>query len=145
MVITQLIIERLMDYRGSKSAMSKVVVKEQRVYGSYFGLVNPKLRCTLTGLERDYLIKYFYGLCSSTRVSVAMTRVSNQISRSVLYSSLTTQPEINLNTNPAQTKPLGKMDPFFLRGLQMEKAHLAYKSDPTIITHLNEKFNIVFK
>lgn len=116
MVITQLIIERLMDDRGSKSAKSKVVVKEQRVYGSYFGLVNPKLRCTLTGLERDYLIKYSYGLCSSTHVSVAMTRVSNQISRSVLYSSLRTQPEINLNTNSAQTKPLGKMDPFFLTG-----------------------------
>jgi len=111
MVITQLIIERLTDYRGSKSAIPKIVVKEQRVDGSYFGLINPKLRCILTGLERDCLIKYSYGLCSITCVSVAM--VSNQISRSVLYSSLTTQPEINLNTNPAQAKQLDKMDSFF--------------------------------
>ena len=81
MVITQLIIERLMDYRGSKSVIPKSVVKEQRVYGSYFGLINPKLRCTLTSLERDCLIKYSYGLCSTTRLSVAMTRVSNQINR----------------------------------------------------------------
>jgi len=118
MVISQLIIERLMDDRGSKSAIPKsVVVKEQRVYGSYFGLINPRLRCTLTGLERDCLIKYSYGLCSTTRVSVAMARVSNQINRSVLYSSLTTQPEINLKTNPAQAKELAKMDPFFFHGV----------------------------
>ena len=118
MVISQLIIERLMDDRGSKSAIPKsVVVKEQRVYGSYFGLINPRLRCTLTGLERDCLIKYSYGLCSTTCVSVAMARVSNQINRSVLYSSLTTQPEINLKTNPAQAKELAKMDPFFFHGV----------------------------
>jgi hypothetical protein len=31
-------------------------VKEQRVDGSYFGL-NPKLRCTLMGFERNYPFK----------------------------------------------------------------------------------------
>jgi hypothetical protein len=49
-------------------------------------------------------------------VSVAVARVSNQINRSGLYSSLTTQAEINLNTNPAQAKELAKMDPFFFTG-----------------------------
>jgi hypothetical protein len=47
--------------RGSKSKIlnlqpKKIFVKEQRVDGSYFGL-NPKLRCTLTGFERNYPFK----------------------------------------------------------------------------------------
>jgi len=54
-----------MGYRGSKSSLFKynsqpVIkgkgVKEQRVDGSYFGLI-PKLRCTLTGFERSYQVK----------------------------------------------------------------------------------------
>ena len=53
--------ETEMGYRGSKSEFQtpqpkEIFVKEQRVDGSYFGL-NPKLRCTLTGFERNYLIK----------------------------------------------------------------------------------------
>uniref|UniRef100_UPI0030E2AC54 hypothetical protein n=1 Tax=Ophiocordyceps sobolifera TaxID=94213 RepID=UPI0030E2AC54 len=57
-VINQEIIEREMDYRGSKSIIANiplnfhsVIVKEQRVDGNYIG--NPMLRCTLMGLERD--------------------------------------------------------------------------------------------
>ena len=57
-------IEKKMGYRGSKSVFQKVPrpneisVKEQRVDGSYFGSgASPKLRCTLTGLERGYQIK----------------------------------------------------------------------------------------
>jgi hypothetical protein len=55
--------ENEMGYRGSKSEIqhpqpNDIFVKEQRVYGSYFGLVkNPKLRCTLTGFERNYPIR----------------------------------------------------------------------------------------
>jgi hypothetical protein len=86
-------IEREMDNRGSKSVMYKnITVKEQRVYGNYFGLVNPRLRCILRGLERDFQIKNYYVLSSTTRVNVVMGRVSNQINRSVVsYSTLTTE------------------------------------------------------
>jgi hypothetical protein len=53
--------ENEMGDRGSKSEFlnlqpKEISVKEQRVDGSYFGL-NPKLRCTLTGFERNYPIK----------------------------------------------------------------------------------------
>ncbi|PQE31504.1 LAGLIDADG (mitochondrion) protein [Rutstroemia sp. NJR-2017a WRK4] len=117
-------IEREMDNRGSKSVMYKnITVKEQRVYGNYFGLVNPRLRCILRGLERDFQIKNYYVLSSTTRVNVVMGRVSNQINRSVVsYSTLTTETKkkkrrpglaracpgqkINSNTNPAQTRKL---------------------------------------
>jgi hypothetical protein len=56
MVISQEIIERLMEYRGYKSVRYKnLAVKEQRVNGSYNGLINnPMLRCTLKGFERNY-------------------------------------------------------------------------------------------
>lgn len=100
MVISHKIIERLMGYRGSKSTiLNNIVVKEQRVDGSYSGLTNPGLRYTLTGLKRDYLIKCYNGLCPTACVYVGMARVSNQISRTVLYSSLTTSPKIDLVTN----------------------------------------------
>lgn len=93
-----------MGNRGSKSAIGKSVVKEQRVYGSYFGYMDPRLRCILTGLERDYLIKPFNGLCSTAYVKVGLARISNSINRSVaLYSSLA-------------TNKLGKLDPFFVTG-----------------------------
>ena len=95
-----------MGYRGSKSAISKSIVKEQRVDGNYFGLTNPRLRCTLTGLKRDYLIKCYNGLCPTACVYIGMARVSNQINRSMLYSSLIT----------AQSKKLGNMNPFFITG-----------------------------
>ena len=47
-----------MGYRGSKSVFNKKSVKEQRVDGSW--CIDPtlmRLRCTLTGFERNYLIK----------------------------------------------------------------------------------------
>jgi hypothetical protein len=61
MVISQKMIENEMGYRGSKSEIqnpqpNEISVKEQRVDGSYFGLY-PKLRCTLTGFERNYPFK----------------------------------------------------------------------------------------
>jgi len=51
-------IEREMDYRGSKSRIEgNIFVKEQRVDGSWRGIYNPLLRCTLTGFERNYQIR----------------------------------------------------------------------------------------
>ena len=49
--------ETEMGYRGSKSItlLRNVVVKEQRVDGSYINKL--MLRCTLTGFERNYQIK----------------------------------------------------------------------------------------
>jgi len=53
-----------MDNRGSKSMTEKsptsqksVIVKEQRVDGSYKGIRSPLLRCTLVGFERNYQTK----------------------------------------------------------------------------------------
>jgi hypothetical protein len=58
-------IEKEMDYRGSKSAILKnIVVKEQRVDGSWF--IKPylmNLRCTLQGFERNREIKPGFKLC----------------------------------------------------------------------------------
>ena len=57
-----MIFERLMGYRGSKSAIvSPITVKEQRVEGSQdISLTKSKimcLRCTLMGFERNYQAK----------------------------------------------------------------------------------------
>ena len=57
--------ENEMGYRGSKSVfklkniINLFTVKEQRVDGSYFGLILkiPRLRCTLTGCENNYQVK----------------------------------------------------------------------------------------
>ena len=61
MVTSYKMSENEMGYRGSKSKYhipqpSGIIVKEQRVDGSYFGL-NPKLRCTLTSFERNHQVK----------------------------------------------------------------------------------------
>jgi len=61
MVTSHMMSENEMGDRGSKSEFlnpqpKEIFVKEQRVDGSYFGL-NPKLRCTLTGFERNYPFK----------------------------------------------------------------------------------------
>jgi len=61
MVTSHKMSENEMGDRGSKSEIFNpqprgIFVKEQRVDGSYFGL-NPKLRCTLTGFERNYPFK----------------------------------------------------------------------------------------
>ena len=45
-----------MGNRGSKSDLKYKSVKEQRVDGSYFGII-PKLRCTLMGGESRYQVK----------------------------------------------------------------------------------------
>ena len=54
MVISQMIIEREMGDRGSKSVIfSSITEKEQRVYGSYC-MKEVQLRDTLMDFERNY-------------------------------------------------------------------------------------------
>jgi len=49
---------RKMDNRGSKSIISKnIIVKEQRVNGSWCDINLSHLRCTLMGFERNYQVK----------------------------------------------------------------------------------------
>lgn len=56
MVTSYKMTEKEMGYRGSKSVLGCSTVKEQRVDGNYLSKID-KLRCTLTGFERDYQIK----------------------------------------------------------------------------------------
>jgi hypothetical protein len=56
MVISQKIDEKKMGNRGSKSGLLKRPVKEQRVDGSYFGVI-PRLRYTLMGCKSGYQVK----------------------------------------------------------------------------------------
>ena len=67
------ICENKMDDRGSKSTIPSIVVKEQRVDGSWsvkFNLTD--LRCTLTGFERNSGINYGFNhqMCWSSRVKI---------------------------------------------------------------------------
>ena len=50
--------EKNMGNRGSKSGiLVNITVKEQRVNGSWHDNLLLCLRCTLTGFERNYLVK----------------------------------------------------------------------------------------
>ena len=87
--------KRKMGYRGSKSDLKYKSVKEQRVDGSYFGLIIPKLRCTLMGGESRYLIKI----------------PSKQLNRGQKYYSS--------NSYSKSTSGRTPLDPYFLSGFQM--------------------------
>lgn len=63
--------ENEMGNHGSKSDFITKFEKEQRVDGSWYGVNIPYLRCTLTGFERNCLIKV----------------PSNQIKKLILYSA----------------------------------------------------------
>nr|QDG01222.1 LAGLIDADG endonuclease [Scytalidium sp.] len=90
MVISQKMIEREIGYRGSKSVICEnIIVKEQRVDGSYIKGTNLMLRCTLTGFERNYRVKI----------------LSNQINQIRTYSA-----------NIPQKPNNGSIDPWFLTG-----------------------------
>ena len=95
MVTSQKMKETEMGYRGSKSiarlvalATKSVIVKEQRVDGSWHGLFSPCLRCTLMGFERNYQVKI----------------LSNQMNKQRFYTISAVQPEII------------KLDPWFVTG-----------------------------
>ena len=92
-VANQEMIERKMGYRGSKSisdylkAVSKntVIVKEQRVNGSWYGINLSYLRCTLTGSKRNYQVKI----------------LSNQFINKRSYSTIIPKPEaLKSSLNP---------------------------------------------
>jgi LAGLIDADG DNA endonuclease family protein len=76
-VISQKMIEKEMEYRGSKSDFTAKFVKEQRVDGSWYSslhnndLKKTYLRYTLMGFERDYQVRI----------------LSNQISKLRFYTS----------------------------------------------------------
>jgi len=66
-VISHMMKETEMGYRGSKSSLlnynsqpvkKSIGVKEQRVDGSWCFLRGKHLRCTLTGFERSYQVKF---------------------------------------------------------------------------------------
>lgn len=94
-------IERKMGYRGSKSitdiinptSQKSVIVKEQRVDGSYIKNKNLMLRCTLMGCESSYQVKI----------------LSNQIIPIRQYS--TTPKSIDIVTSKA-----AKLDPWTVTG-----------------------------
>ena len=66
MVTTLKMRENKMDNRGSKSAIvNYIVVKEQRVDGSWCGKILPHLRCILQGSERNREIKLGFNMQQS--------------------------------------------------------------------------------
>jgi hypothetical protein len=83
MVISHMMSESEMGYRGSKSDISEfkknlqpfeIFVKEQRVDGSCLGsLSNPRLRCTLTGCESRFHIKIPSKQLKKTKTACAIT------------------------------------------------------------------------
>ena len=86
-------IEKEMEYRGSKSDFNLKSVKEQRVDGSWYSLYNKKcLRCTLMGFERNYQFKI----------------PSNQINVLRTYTSIATHKPFIV--------PKSIMNPWFLTG-----------------------------
>lgn len=67
------ICENKMDNRGSKTTLNNMVVKEQRVYGSWSVKSNlTYLRCTLKGFERNRGINHGFSrqMCWSSRVKI---------------------------------------------------------------------------
>ena len=57
-VTTQKILEKEMGHRGSKSSQNKSwLVKEQRIDGSWRNFTLLRLRCILTGFEKNYPVQ----------------------------------------------------------------------------------------
>jgi hypothetical protein len=66
-------IEKEMEYRGSKSDLILKSVKEQRVDGSWSSFFKKRyLRCTLMGFERNYQIKIL-----SNQINILRTYSTN--------------------------------------------------------------------
>ena len=85
-------IERKMGNHGSKSIIfnkKNVIVKEERVKGSWHKVYTCELRCTLMGFERNYQVGILF----------------NQINKQRMYTSIVTPSDIKLT-----------MDPWFVTG-----------------------------
>lgn len=97
-VISYIMIEKEMGYRGSKSNFNTKFVKEQRVDGSYFiNKILMKLRCTLMGGENRYQVKI----------------PSNQINKKNYYCS---------NSYSNSTFAISSLDPYFITGFSDAEA-----------------------
>lgn len=105
-----MIFERLMDYRGSKSAICEsIVVKEQRVEGSqHISLTKFKmmcLRCTLMGSERNYQAK------NLSKQILQIRQLSSSRSLAIFSHTLALQsPDANL------PKLFSSLKPWFVTG-----------------------------
>ncbi len=105
-----MIFERLMDYRGSKSAICEsITVKEQRVDGSqHISLTKFKimcLRCTLMGFERNYQAK------NLSKQILQIRQLSSSRSLAIFSHTLTLQsPDANL------PKLFSSLKPWFVTG-----------------------------
>lgn len=101
-VTSQKIFQRIIGNRGSKSAIFirqqvSIVVKEQRVYGSWSGIIVPGLRCTLMGFERN---------------SLTQILPNHQISRSIQRSLMSTK----FIAQAIDSSPSHKLNPWFVTG-----------------------------
>ena len=86
--------ENKMDYRGSKSAiLNKIVVKEQRVDGSWF---KPRLnlRCTLQGFERNRDIKLGFNMLQGWNSYIKSPFKQYDFKKYSTHSSTIVNPEV---------------------------------------------------
>ena len=127
MVIIQMIAEKLMGYRGSKSDFTLESVKEQRVDGSWYNKKNLMyLRYTLMGFERNYQVKIPSNHLFKTSYSTLVDNISTsnpwfitgfadaESSFSILIQN---DPKFNLNwrVKPLFTIGLNVKDIFILK------------------------------
>jgi len=92
MVISQKMYESKIGDRGSKSIISNIFVKEQRVNGSWYENKFSYLRCTLVGFERNMPLRNLYagaGLNNQDGCLNYLAKIpSNQINLTRNYSQL---------------------------------------------------------
>ena len=108
MVTSQKIFERLMDYRGSKSAIgtsvANIAVKEQRVNGSqHIYLAKFKimcLKCTLMGFEINYQAKNLYKQILQIRQLSSSRSLANFSHTLALQSPTANQPKLFSSLKP---------------------------------------------
>ena len=106
-------IEREMEYRGSKSVVNKITtVKEQRVDGNYTS--NLVLRYTLMGFERNYQVKVPSHLIFKKQYSTNnITRIESEDS---IVDHFTTNNQVKSSINHPTNGKLNSIHPFFITG-----------------------------
>lgn len=106
-------IERKMEYRGSKSVVNKnTTVKEQRVDGNYTS--NLVLRYTLMGFERNYQVKVPSHLIFKKQYSTNnITRIESSDS---IVNHFTTNNQVKYSINHSTNGKLNSIHPFFITG-----------------------------
>lgn len=112
-VTSQKMIERKMEYRGSKSVVNKnTTVKEQRVDGNYTS--NLVLRYTLMGFERNYQVKVPSHLIFKKQYSTNnITRIESSDS---IVNHFTTNNQVKYSINHSTNGKLNSIHPFFITG-----------------------------